>query len=71
MPLAFRTEPKVPSNKTMAINRLMSLTNMLLETPTGNSENMAFINDLIKNRDGKPVSKSQVHSIHHENYIAH
>ena len=49
----------------------MSLTNKLLENPTGNSEYMAFMNDIIKNGDGKPVSKSQVHSIYHEKYIAH
>ena len=45
--LPFRTKPKVPSNKTTAINRLMSLTNMLLENRIGKSVYMAFMNDLL------------------------
>ena len=48
IPLPFQTEPKVTSNKIMALNQ-ESLTNVLLENPTGNSECMAFIIDLIKN----------------------
>ena len=56
---------------TMAINRLLSLTNMLHENPTGESEYMAFTNDLIKNGDAEPVSKNQVHSTYHNYYIPH
>ena len=48
-----------------------SLTNVLLENPTGNSECMAFIIDLIKNGDAEPVFKSQIHSTYHVNCIPH
>ena len=68
MPLPFWTEPKVPSNKTTAINRLMSLAHKLLENQNGKSVYMAFMNDLIKNGDAEPGSKSQVHSTYHVNY---
>ena len=37
------TEPKLQNNKTIALNQLMSLTNKLLENPTGKSDNVAFI----------------------------
>ena len=47
----------------------MSLTHKLLENQNGKSVYMAFMNDLIKSGDAEPVSKSQVHSTYHVNYV--
>lgn len=71
MPLPFQTQPNLPNNKPMAMKRLMSLKQKLLNNPSEKSEYLDFMNDLISNGDAEPVPSNQNQSNTSVNYIPH
>jgi hypothetical protein len=71
IPLPFRTEPQLPNNKTMAMNRLMSLKSKLNKNPKERSDYIEFMNELIKNGDAEPIPLDEIHTDSTVNYIPH
>ena len=72
MPLPFREEPKMPNNKTVAINRLTKLKTRLDNDEQYRKDYVAFTNDLIERKYAERLPEQELSSNNgHTWYIPH